>query len=371
MTQPDTLIDSYKAAQKLHEQQQDSIGPSALTRRRILAYAEQLANNKPSKDATILSQNTTDLIAKESIKTAAANDSQWKIRAFASVAVFGIAGLLMLQLSREAPDEFLPKAKPSASAERTTDSAANTVAESESKSSADKSAQATASVTEQASAAPVSAPTVLKPSSPAPSSLVPSPAIKSEQPREQPVKKSDAASRNDLKTALTKEQSESKAEAIADKAADVVQSVAPPAAAAAPSPVRSAAPASSALAPISAPDTMTDSAKLSRSTPAASRTTGNVTINMNARLFAAIQSKDAAALKLALEDGEDKNAKNAAGTPALSLSVQNGELNAVRLLIASGADVNALDAFGVSPLTHARRRGLSEIENLLLNTGAK
>jgi hypothetical protein len=370
MTQPDTLIDSYKAAQKLQEQQQDSIGPSALTRCRILVHAEQLANNKPSKDATILSQNTTDLIAKNIIKTTAANDSQWKIRAFAYVAVFGIAGLLMLQLSRDAPDEFLPKAKPSASVERATNSAANAVAESESKSSADKSAQATASVTEQASTAPLSAPTVLKPST-STSSLTPSPAIKSEQPREQLAKKSDATSRNDLKTALAKEQPEPKAEAIADKAADVVQSVAPPPAAAAPSPVRSAAPASSAPAPISALDTMADSAKLQRPTPAASRTTGNVTTNTNARLFAAIQTKDITALKFALDDGEDKNAKNAAGTPALSLSVQNGQLNAVRLLIASGADVNALDAFGVSPLTHARRRGLSEIENLLLNTGAK
>jgi ankyrin repeat protein len=116
---------------------------------------------------------------------------------------------------------------------------------------------------------------------------------------------------------------------------------------------------------------MADSAKLSRSAPAAPRARTNETINANTKLFAAIQTKDAAALKLALDSGEDKNAKNAAGTSALSLCVQNEQLNLVRQLIAAGADVNALDARGVSPLTHARNQGFTDIVNLLLNAGAK
>jgi hypothetical protein len=357
MTQPDTLIDSYRAAQKL----QDSAGPSELTRRRILAHAEQLATNKPSQDDINPSDNTTDLIAKEAIKTPAANDSQWKIRAFASVAVFGIAGLLMLQLSREAPDEFLPKAKPSASVERSTESATATIPEREPKSSADKSAQAPV----QAAAPAASAPAIAEPAvSLSPSaSASPAPALKSTPLPEQRAKKSESASRDDLEVSAAKEpkqQYELRAEARADKAAEAVPSFAPP---------------QSAAAPVSpAPAAVADSAKLSRSAPIASRgstNAANATTNANTKLFNAIQTKDATALKIALDSGDDKNAKNAVGTPALSLCVQSDQLNLVRLLIAAGADVNALDALGVSPLTHARNRGLTDIVNLLLSSGAR
>lgn len=103
----------------------------------------------------------------------------------------------------------------------------------------------------------------------------------------------------------------------------------------------------------------------------ASRATAQATTNSNARLFNAIQSKDATALKLALDSGEDKNAKNADGTPALSVCVQSEQLNLVRLLVAAGADVNALDARGVSPLAHARKLGFAVIMSLLLKSGAK
>jgi outer membrane biosynthesis protein TonB len=364
MTQPDDLIDSYRAAQKLQEKLQDSAGPSELTRRRILAYAEQLSNNKSSKDAVIISENTTDLIAKEATNTLAANDSQWKIRVFASVAVFGIAGLLMLQLSREAPDEFLPKATPSASAERSPAPAAPAIAENESKSAADKTVPAPL----QAPAPPPAA-AVAKPTPSIPRSTALAPAPKSEPQREQITEKSDAASPKDLETAAAKEAPEPRAEARADKAAEVAQSLAP-APSAAPS-AAAASPAAASSAPTAALAPMADSAKLSRSAQAAPRARVNEAINANAKLFAAIQTKDLAALKLALDGGEDKNAKNAEGTPAVSLCVQSEQLNLLRLLIAAGADVNAIDARGVSPLAHARNRGFTDIVNILLNSGAK
>jgi uncharacterized protein len=115
---------------------------------------------------------------------------------------------------------------------------------------------------------------------------------------------------------------------------------------------------------------MADSAKLSRSAPAKPRATAQATTNANARLFSAIQSKDAAALKLALDGGDDKNARNSEGTPALSVCVQSEQLNLVRLLVVAGADVNARDARGVSPLTHARNRGFVEMVTFLLAAGA-
>jgi hypothetical protein len=363
MTQPDTLIDSYRAAQKL----QDNAGPSELTRRRILAHAEQLANSNPSKDAVILSENTTDLIAKKASNTAAVNDSQWKIRALASVAVFGIAGLMMLQLSKEAPDEFSPKAKPPVSTERSAEPATTTatLSENESKVAANKSApvEAPAAATAAAPAAAVTKPA-------ASSALAPSP--KSAPLREQNANKSDSARRDDAEAAVPKLTKEPRAGAMADKAAELAPALAPPQPPSAAAPAAAIAPASPASA--SAPAAVTESAKLSKSAaiaPRANTSAANATTSANTKLFNAIQTKDATALKLALDGGDDKNAKNASGTPALSLCVQSEQLNLVRLLIAAGADVNALDALGVSPLAHARNRGLTDIVNLLLNSGAK
>lgn len=360
MTQSDVLIDSYRAAQKL----QNDAGPSELTRRRILAHAEQLANNRPDKDNVISSEITTDFIAEQAIDTLPANDSRWKIRALGSVAVFGIAGLLMLQLSREVPDEFLPKANPPVSAERLAESATSTVAESESKFAADQSVRAPV----QAPAAPEASPTAYAVPSATPA---PAAAPTSAPLPEQRAKKSESASRDDLEISVAKApklQNGSSAEARADNAAELTHSFAPP-----PSAASSAAVAasSSAPAPTSASAAVADAAKLSRSAPVAPSAKANVTINANAKLFIAIQTKDAAALKLALEGGDDKNAKNADGTPALSVCIQSEQLNLVRLLIAAGADVNALDARGVSALTHARKLGFAEIATLLLNSGAK
>ena len=326
MTQPDELIDSYRAAQKL----QNNAGPSELMRRRILAHAAQLANNKPSEDAAITPENTIDLIAKEAINTLAANDSQWIIRALASVAVFGIAGLLMLQFNKDAPDEFELTAKPPLAAE----------------------IQAQTPAVPAAPAAPA-APTV---AIAAPAAAKPAPKLDSQLAKN--AKKSDALSRNELEAAAPK------SEAMSERAAEV----APPPTASDPAAAVASAPAA---APATALTTMADSAKLSRPAPIATRSAVKETTNANTKLFSAIQSKDAAALKLALDSGDDKNAKNFAGTSALSLCVQNEQPNLVRLLIATGADVNAVDAQGVSPLRHARNRGFTDIVNLLLNAGAK
>ncbi|GAB1154943.1 ankyrin repeat domain-containing protein [Paenibacillus illinoisensis] len=43
----------------------------------------------------------------------------------------------------------------------------------------------------------------------------------------------------------------------------------------------------------------------------------------------------------------------------------------IQLLIDHGADVNLADADGVSPLSHAKKKGFKEIEEILLQAGAK
>ncbi|TCM96847.1 hypothetical protein EV294_10458 [Paenibacillus sp. BK033] len=47
------------------------------------------------------------------------------------------------------------------------------------------------------------------------------------------------------------------------------------------------------------------------------------------------------------------------------------QVETVKLLIEHGADVNLADNDGVTPLQHARKRGFKEIEQLLVNAGAK
>jgi hypothetical protein len=377
MTQPDALIDSYRAAQKL----QKDTEPSALTRRRILAHAQQLVNNNHRSDAVIFSENDTNLIAKNTINTPAANDSQWRMRALASVAVFGIAGLLMLQLSKEAPNEFSPKTKSPVSSERAAGSTA--ISESDSTTKAKNSSQTPLQ-------APASTSDAVNKSA---ESLAPSPApaqaTKPAPLREQRVNKNDSVSRDDVEAAVKKESKsakESKTEVMTDKAAEVTPSFAPlplplppsaaaaPAAVIAPAPAPAPAPANPASASAGASVEVAESTKFSRSStiaPRANTKAANTTTNANIKLFSAIQTKDATALKLALDGGDDKNAKTNDGTPALSLCVQSDQLTLVQLLLAAGADVDALDALGVSPLTHARNRGLTDIVNLLLNFGAK
>jgi uncharacterized protein len=133
----------------------------------------------------------------------------------------------------------------------------------------------------------------------------------------------------------------------------------------------------SSNAPNAAKDSSLSSEAESDNNQAAAKATGSLKSQApsepdspNAALFAAIRSKDAAALALALQNGADKNAK-ANGTPALTLCVQTGQLGMVRQLLSSGADINALDAQGVSALAHARRRGFSEIAAVLEAGGAR
>jgi ankyrin repeat protein len=66
---------------------------------------------------------------------------------------------------------------------------------------------------------------------------------------------------------------------------------------------------------------------------------------------------------------------NRLGWTALLESIILGDggaryIEIVRLLLAAGANPNLADGDGVSPLTHARRRGFTQIEALLVASGA-
>lgn len=55
----------------------------------------------------------------------------------------------------------------------------------------------------------------------------------------------------------------------------------------------------------------------------------------------------------------------------LILAAERKETENISRLIESGADVNLSDKNGVSPLQHAREKGFKEIEQMLIQAGAR
>jgi hypothetical protein len=424
---PDDLVARYHAAQAeldADPHHDKAIGPSVQVRANVLAYAAQLAAQPadgrsatgPQSDASAQSASALgnpNLIANYPIYTSekgqknllktAANDSQWKIRALASIAIFGLSGLLFMQWDR-APAEDQEVAFSNA---RPAPPAAKAVAPPPAASTAD-AAQAETSTpaaaspqTRSAQLAGAAAPTAAAPAATAPAppanpvdKLATAKPPLTAKPAPVPTAASPALAEaatasGGLSSAIGKaETSERSADAAAAKApaaepaAPAFPSATPSATPSpAPSPAPMAARAKSISPPSTAQSDVKDSSPSFESPTDSSRANAKATgkfksptqpapDSANAALFAAIRSKDTAALALALQNGADKNAKSN-GTPALTLCVQAEQLGLVRQLLAAGADANALDAQGVSALAHARRRGLDDVAAALLAGGAR
>jgi hypothetical protein len=383
MTEPtrqDDVVARYHAAQAeldADPQNDQATGPSPQVRANVLAYAAQLANQRSAEDsppeANVQTENlpvSPDLIANYPISTSeksqknhlkpAANDNQWKIRAMASIAVFGLSGLLFMQWDRAPAEAAAPSAAspPAKNAEFADAAAPKAAAPAQAPNPADKLAIAKPPTPAQPAPASAASGNVL--------------AEATSAGRSDAANKAEASQRS-LDNALAKAPApEPLAEtpAAPSLASSFASSTAPMAARARPS-------GQSSNAPNATKDSSVSSETESDHNRAAAKAAGSLKSQApsepdspNAALFAAIRSKDAAALALALQNGADKNAK-ANGTPALTLCVQTGQLSMVRQLLSSGADINALDAQGVSALTYARRRGLSEMVTVLEAGGAR
>jgi Ankyrin repeats (many copies) len=332
----DALLARYHAAQAALDAPEAS-GPSAQTRTTILNYAAELATN--SVAAPAIKQGSNSL---KDTEKPAANDSQWKIRALATVAMFGLTSLLLLQWDRGTPQE---------------------------KEVAFSTAPPPVAARSESAAAPA----------PAAAPVAPGPA-KTEMPVDAAVTSKDAAKSKPAQlpdrqntaprpAVPVRDDKTSAPEAASSKPPNeqgaMAQAIAPPAAV--PAPVLGAAPAPAEPAMRAAP-----AAKAAEHGAAQSvrrEDAPNAASPPNAALFAAIRSGDAAAVQQALANGADKNAKMS-GTPAITLCVQSGKLDLVQLLAAAGADVNAPDAQGTTPLAHARARGFDAIANALMGLGA-
>jgi Ankyrin repeats (many copies) len=440
--QADSLVTSYHAAQyaldaEASEAGEGTAGPSAQTRANILAYAAQQPHVR-AENASTDQQNATDSIAARAVNTKrtdqfdnkkpSANDGQWKLRALASVAIFGISGLLFMQWDRATPEEK----QVAFSNERAAPSVASGATGSSANADVAKQAEPSA-VAPIPAPAPAPAPT----SAPEPSTSTAASALaknsadsQTKEPRADAAPSATPPAVPSARSAITTKKSEAKADAkgsasttsdktLAETAPadaesttqpkanqdsaklaqrnDQAQAGAPaartapagvpvlPAPAAAPAPVTTPAPAvvpaPASVAPnASLSDTLTALPRPAAAAPAARAKSTYAEPPANAgessgatphaALFAAIRAKDLAGLQQALANGADKNAKSGA-TPAIILCAQLGQVDMVRTLAAAGADVNATDAQGITALDHARGRGFSAVMDVLLKFGAR
>lgn len=88
------------------------------------------------------------------------------------------------------------------------------------------------------------------------------------------------------------------------------------------------------------------------------------------RLLAAAAAGDAAAVRAALADGADPDARDEAGSPALMLATIAHAPHAVRALIDAEADVDAQDADRSNPFLYASAEGMLDILTLVNEAGA-
>jgi hypothetical protein len=391
----DDLLARYHAAQTALDAPEAS-GPTAQARANILDYAAKVATD--SVAARAINVRTGGPLDSQK---PSANDSQWKIRALATVAIFGLTSLLLLQWDRGTPEEKEvafstarpPAAAPAPVAEPAPAAApaatppvpaATTMAE----------APAAATPADKSDASAKAAPPSAKLAAP---KVAPQPPRASASPQPFPAEadaKRPSGVRPPLPDAATTAES-------AMTGATALPMPAPPAVAALPAPASGppSAPSVAAAAP-PAPAAMraaptakaqsygatqsarrddapqatgdmkkSDSADDKSTTADSSAAPASRAASPNLALFAAIRSADTAAVQQALASGADKNAKSN-GTPAITLCVQSGKLNLVQLLAGAGADVNAPDAQGITPLAHARARGFDAIASTLLSLGA-
>ena len=106
----------------------------------------------------------------------------------------------------------------------------------------------------------------------------------------------------------------------------------------------------------------------------------------NQDLYEAIEARDLARVQMLLNHGADPNSRSRGfqflrlrasdrrryfDEPPLILAIQLQQSEIAAALIAKGADVNARDAQGTPALTLARRQGQSVVVGLLLERGAR
>ena len=95
-------------------------------------------------------------------------------------------------------------------------------------------------------------------------------------------------------------------------------------------------------------------------------------VNLDRRLFEAIKMGDLRKVRFFLRRGANVNAKNARKTTPLIQAVYEGKIDIVKALLENPSiRVNAKGPRGTTALYWARKKGFKQIEQLLIQSGAK
>ena len=329
---------------------QDTRGPGTHVRRAVRAHAQ-----------AVLAGQTTSSTARP---VPAANQSRWKLSLLASVAVVGLAGLLVLQFERGTPEEKELVAgqnaagrSPAAPAAPPSNPAANTAREAAPETAPEARSSA-------GSVPPArSQPPPTRALSPAPVTVAPQTAAKS-GPEPVPVAPAEARpARSRLAdtnaNSATSAANEAAASAGSAAAPAPALRAAPPAAPAAPPPAFAYSPAPAAVPRAQARQLQQEErnsdqsgARELRRTPAAS-------------LHAAAGAGRLEQLEQLIKEGAALNAPDAAGRTPLMLAAINGHGAVVQRLLAAGANPALVDREGLNALQHARRLGREAIAQMI------
>ena len=124
-----------------------------------------------------------------------------------------------------------------------------------------------------------------------------------------------------------------------------------------------------AAAPESTPTVTSTPPAAASPSPASPRTEAEMTA-LNSRLFDAATGGDAAAVRTAITEGADLEARGSGGMTALIAATKGNRIDAALALIDAGADVNAKDDIVDSAYLYAGARGHDEILRATLEHGA-
>jgi hypothetical protein len=326
--QSDLLLQRYREASAL-----DTARPGAALRETVLAHARQAASERPV--AAVAPANT------------AANDSVWTWKAFGSLAVMGLVGLLVLQFDRGSPEE---------------------------KETAFGTAPTPAPAARAPAAEPPSAPTSDSPQPASASASAPRP-TPPEALRAAPARPSAAERGKTTAVVPTPTPVETADTAAPPPSAPATLHQAAPSAVALPLPLPAEAPAAppppkAAATPVLAEASVADAAtdKAMDTPRALARERQAVTAAAPlapSPLLIAIASDDPERVRQRLADGADPNQRDGAARTPLMAAAQRGNAEIVRLLLSAGADPALRDAQGLSAADLARRAGHAALLPLL------
>lgn len=281
------------------------------------ANAHDAARPAPALRETVLAHARAAAAARAETpspaRRPAANDSAWTWRAFGGLAVIGLAGLLVLQFERGAPEE--------------------------------KEAALSVGVTRPSgSLAPAPAEVQVQEAAQAPT----------RQPRTGPPQTATLAPK--AGQIVDPEQGPERAVVPPAAAADTALRPEPPAMAAAPAP---------ALAEAMEPRATVESRNTSEGLARERRETGAARPAPISPLLTAINAAEPAAVRQLLAKGANPNERQANGLTPLMAAARRGDEVIVRALLAAGADRALRDVQGLSAAEYAERAGHNELLLLL------